>query len=122
MDEYERYRRRKANRQAALRRLGVTNVECLCGETDPLCFDADHIGRRMYDGTVWGRCANCHRKVTARQSSEHPTVGLHPNDPFERMGHAFLGMYEYLSFIAERLRDMAAVMFKLAGKGISIED
>lgn len=121
MDELERYRRRRGVRHQALKRLGVSNIRCLCGETDPTCFDADHIGRRMYDGAVWGRCANCHRKITARQSSEHPTVGLNPGDPFERMGHALLGMYEYLAFIAERLRDMAEVMFKLAGKGIDLE-
>ena len=122
MDDTERYRLRLAKRRQSLKRLGVSNIQCLCGETDPDCFDTDHIGRRMYDGTVWGRCANCHRKITARQSAEHPTVGLHPGDPFERMGHALLGMYEYLSFIAERLRTMAQVMFKLAGKGLTLED
>lgn len=122
MNELERYRHRQAQSWRRLKALGVPNIRCLCGETDPTCFDADHIGRRGYDGTVWGRCANCHRKITARQSSEHPTVGLHAGDPFERMGHMLLGIYEYLSFIAERIRDMAAVMFKLAGKGITIED
>jgi hypothetical protein len=71
---------------------------------------------------MWGRCKNCHAKISARQWSEHPAVGLHPGDPFERMGHSLLGMHEYLLFSAERLRGMADVMFKLAGKGVTIED
>ena len=122
MEELQRYQHRRAVSWRRLKGLGVNNIRCKCGETDPTCFDADHIGRRGYDPTVWGVCANCHRKITARQASEHPKVGLHPGNPFEKMGHSLLGMYEYLSFIAERLRDMAEIMFKLAGKGITLED
>src|ERR1700677_2481599 len=82
MDDLETYRRRRANRHKALRRLGVRNIQCLCGEADPECFDVEHIYRSLFDATVWGMCANCHRKKSARERSEHPTVGLHPGDLF----------------------------------------
>ncbi len=122
MDELEIYRRRAKGKWAALKRLGVTNTHCICGETDPLCFEADHLDRRANSDVVWGVCVNCHRKKSAREQSEHPPVGIHPGDPFEGIGHALLGMHQYLSFIAERLPAMADVMFKLAGKGIVIDD
>jgi hypothetical protein len=122
MDEFERHRLRRVARQAALKRLGVRNVRCVCGETDPLCFEAEHINRRKYDDVVWGCCINCHRKKSARERAEHPTVGLHPGDPFERMAHRFLGAAVYLEFCVEGLRQDAEVMFKLAGREFKIED
>lgn len=122
MDELEIYRRRAKAKQAALKRLGVTNSHCICGQTDPLCFEADHLDRRANGDVVWGCCVNCHRRKSAREQSEHPTVGIHPGDQFEAMGHALLGIHQYLSFIAERMPAMADVMFKLAGKGIVIDD
>ena len=122
MDELERHRLRRVARQDALRRLGVSNVRCACGEDDPLCFEADHVNRRMYDGVCWGCCKNCHAKKSSREQAEHPTVGISPGDPFERMGHRQLGAAMYLSFCIEGLRKDADLMFKLAGKGIVIED
>ena len=122
MDELEIYRRRQKAKWAALKRLGVANVACICGETDPLCFDVEHVFRSSYHDAVWGMCANCHRKKSMREQLEHPPVGVHSGDPFERLGHALLGIYQYLSFIAEHVRTMANFMFKLAGKGIVIED
>lgn len=94
----------------------------ICGQRDPLCFEADHLDRRANGDIVWGACLNCHRRKSAREQSEHPPVGIHPGDPFEGMGHALLGMHQYLSFIAERLPAMAEVMFKLAGQGIIRDD
>lgn len=61
-------------------------------------------------------------KKSRREQLEFPPVGVHPGDPFERMGHALLGIYQYLSFITEHIRRMADFMFKLAGKGIVIEE
>lgn len=122
MDELEIYRRRAAARRAALKRLGVTNVQCICGETNPVCFEADHINRRVYDDVCWGICGNCHRKKSARERLENPQVGLNPGDPYERAGHALLGIRIYLSFIAEELPAMADMMFTLTGKGDVLED
>ena len=121
MDELEIYRRRRAIRQKALRRLGASNVQCLCGETDPVCFEAEHIDRQANSDTVWGMCKNCHAKKSAREMALHPPVGLHPGDPFERMQHALLGMAQYLEFATEQCRSIAEVNSKLAGRGIIID-
>lgn len=110
MDELERYRRRQAQKWKALRRLGVRNVRCACGETDPICFEADHIERRKNSDTVWGLCKNCHAKVTARQMSEHPAVGIGPGDPSEQAHRALLGAADYLEFIVPRLREIAELI------------
>lgn len=121
MDQAELYRRRLAARHSGLRRLKVTNVRCICGETDAVCFEADHLYRRENDPTCWGICVNCHRKRSARGQSEHPPVMPAPVNPFERLGHMLLGVCDYLTFIAGHLREAAEVMFKLAGKRINLE-
>jgi hypothetical protein len=122
MDESESYRRRLASRRRSLRRLGVQNIRCICGETDPVCFEADHIGRRGLDDACWGICVNCHRKRSARADSEHPKVGIAPGDAFERLGHMLLGVRDYLTFIAGHLDEAAELIFRLKGKGIRLDD
>jgi hypothetical protein len=123
MDELEIQRLRLKAKWAGHKRLGVPNVACICGETDPECFEREHVFRSFYDPKiVWGMCTNCHRKKSRRELVEHPPIGVHPGDPFERMGHALLGIYQYLTFIAEHIRHMANFMFKLAGKGIESGD
>jgi hypothetical protein len=122
MDDMERYRRRAAIRQKALKRLGVSNAQCLCGETDPVCFEVEHIDRQAYSDAVWGMCKNCHAKKSARELAIHPPVGMPPGDPFEGMGHALLGMAQYLEFATERCRSIAEAIFKLAGRGIIIDE
>jgi hypothetical protein len=121
-DESERFRRRLAVRRQGLRRLGVRNIRCFCGEDDPMCFEAEHVDRRANSDVVFGVCKNCHAKITARQMSEHPGVGLYAGNPFARMGHRVLGIVDYLTFITDLLREVAAVMFKLAAKGIDLQD
>jgi len=120
MEELEQYRRRVAVRHRSLRRLGVTNVRCICGETDPVCFEADHIYRREHDDACWGICVNCHRRRTARGESEHPPVGMRGNE-LERLGHMLLGAADYQDFIAGHHRAAAEVMFKLADMGVTVE-
>ena len=123
MDELERYRLRQAERQKALRRLGVSNVICsLCGETDPIAFEADHLERRKNSDIVWATCKNCHAKVTARQMSEHPRVGMFAGNRLERMAHALFGAATYLGFISSRLWEIGEALNKLAAKGITLED
>jgi hypothetical protein len=113
MEEQERYRRRLKVRHQALRRLGVTNIQCICGETDPLCFEADHIYRRALDGTCWGICVNCHKKRSARGWSEDPPIRPEPHDPLERIVHLLLGVATYLEFIVAHLRSAAEFLLGL---------
>lgn len=122
MEDSELYRRRLAVRHRGLRRLGVQNVRCICGETDPVCFEADHIYRRDLDHACWGICVNCHRKRSARAESEHPKIGIAPDDLFERQGHLLLGVRDYLTFIAGHLEKSAELMFGLARENSTSND
>ena len=122
MDDLERHRLRQKEKRDSLRRLGVSNIHCVCGEDDPLCFDVEHINRRMFDGVVWGCCANCHRKKSSRERTERPAVGLYGKNRFERAAHRLAGIAEYLSFCAEGLKREEEMMFKLAAQGIDFED
>jgi hypothetical protein len=107
MDDHERHRQRIRVRQAALRRLGCTNIYCICGEDDPTCFEADHIYRRELDGTCWAICKNCHAKRTARGWSEDPPVRHDDRSPEQRLIHLLLGVAHYEEFIAGHLRKAA---------------
>lgn len=122
MDELERYRTRIAARHRALRRLGVHNVQCICGETDPHCFEVEHLERRKNSDVVWGTCKNCHAKITVHQVTEHPEIAFAGSNPIERAGHALLGMVEYLEAITTRLRQIAELLFKLVEMGVYVED
>ncbi len=121
MTDMERLLARQAARRRALNRLGVTNTVCLCGERDPILFEADHIYRRELDGTCWGLCLNCHRRKSSREFTEHPRVGLYGGNFFERRMHAHLGMAIYMELAAEELRKMAELDEKLAKLGIEID-
>lgn len=122
MDDLDRYRRRQAAKWRALRRLGVRNVRCICGQTDPLCFEVEHLERRKHSDTVWGTCKNCHAKITSRQLTEHPPIGPDPENPLQRMAHASWGAADYLEFISSHLREIGEALNKLAKNGITLED
>lgn len=107
MDDAERLRRRMKVRHAALNRLGATNVYCLCGEDDPICFEADHVYRREHDGACWAICCNCHRKRSARGWSEHPPIKRGETSREARIGHLLSGVADYLEFAAGHLRSAA---------------
>jgi hypothetical protein len=121
MDDFERLQKRRRARRAALDRLGATNIYCICGESDPLGFEADHIYRREFDGTCWGICVKHHRTKSSWELSEHPKVGLYGGNPFEWLGHRHLGRAIYLEFCSIEERKDADLMFKLAAKGITFE-
>jgi hypothetical protein len=116
MDEYERYRRMLSRRRAAHRRLGTVEVACMCGETDPDCFEDDHPFRRAFDGTTFQVCKNCHAKKSARERSEDPPIGQGEPNPFERMAHALLGMARYNELSHEHLIRIAGLLFAEAAK------
>jgi len=114
MDDLERYRRRMAVRQRHLKKLGARNVQCICGETDPICFEPDHVFRRKNSPVTWGICKNCHAKKTARDITESPKVGLHPGNLHERQAHALRGIIIYHEFMVGHLREISEELSKLA--------
>jgi hypothetical protein len=120
MDDLDRYRLRQAARWRKLRSLGVRNIRCTCGETDPLCFDLEHVERKRVSDFVWGTCKNCHAKKSVHEGTENPALPPVMN-PIEKAGHALLGMVAYLEAITERLRQIAELLFSLARLGIKLD-
>jgi len=118
MTPEERLRVRRAERRTALRRLGALNVECpWCGETDPLCFEVEHVERKAVSNFVWALCKNCHAKKSSRERSEHPSIQRFVTDPKEKAAHALLGHALYLEAITDRLREIADLLFQDRGPG-----
>jgi len=109
-----------AARWRKLQSLGVRNVRCICGETDPDCFEVEHVERKAGSDFVWGTCKNCHAKKTAHEAAESPTLPRIMN-PIEKAGHALLGIVDYLEAITERLRQIAELLFRLAALGIKLD-
>ena len=118
-DELERFRTRTAERQKTLRRLGVKSICCVeCGETDPDCFEKDHVDGQMHSGALRVMCVCCHRKRTKRQLSEHPAVGPEPRNDFEIGARFLLAEADYHDATGERKRKLADKLLRLAKRGI----
>jgi len=114
MNDEERLRRRRAERRSALRRLGVSNIHCAwCGETDPLCFEVEHVERRAVSDFVWGLCKNCHAKKSSRERSENPPIRLTVRSREKKAAHALLGHAHYFEAITGRLRAVAALLLEI---------
>jgi hypothetical protein len=124
MDDLDRLLIRQAEKQAGLRRLGGKLICCsVCPETDPACFEQDHIYGRKHGPDTRMLCVNCHRKRSARQRTEHPPPGPDPTNPCEIAARFLLGMIDYLEFIIQRLRGVAELLLALAARGfISISE
>ena len=113
MNDEERLRRRRAERRAALRRLGVNTIRCLCGEDDPLCFEVEHVERKAVSNFVWGLCKNCHAKKSSRERSENPPIRRRVRSRERKAAHALLGQAHYLEAMTDRLRAVADLLFEL---------
>lgn len=122
MDDLERYRLRQAAAWKRLRAMGTRNARCLCGETNPLCFEVEHVERRKGSDFVVALCKNCHAIKTSREATENPPLPAVMSNPLERAAHALLGIVFYLEACAERLRQVAELLFKLVAKGITLEE
>jgi len=117
MEELDRYQIRMKSRRHALKRLGVNNIHCICGEDDPHCFEVEHVERRKGSDFVWGTCKNCHAKKTAHEATEGPKLPLSELTSHEKIQHALLGMAEYLEAMTKRLRAVASLVTSLAMPG-----
>lgn len=123
-DELERYRIRTAAKQKALRRLGVKSICCVeCGETDPDCFEKDHVDGQKHSDELRIMCVCCHRKRTKRQQTEHPPPGPNPKNVFEVGARFLLAEADYHDATGEKKRKLADKLLRLAKRGITdIED
>lgn len=119
-DELERLRIKTAERHKTLRRLSVKSICCVeCGETDPICFEKDHVDGQKHSGEMRIMCVCCHRKRTRRQQTEHPPVGADPNNDFEIGARFLLAEADYHDATGERKRKLADKMLRLAKRGIT---
>ena len=122
MDDFERGRLKRELRTARLKRQGVENIGCYCGENDPLCIEVEHPFRRAHDPTVWGICANCHRKKSAWEQRVHPPAQLHIGNPHAQRAHQFLNSSYYLRTMADMLEKAGWSEFELAKRDVTLED
>ena len=122
MDYQERFRLLLEMHRRRLKKRGVLNSRCLCGETDLACFEVEHPYRRAHDNYTYGICCNCHRKKSAWEQVAHPPANLFVGNGYARRAHRYLGMSSYLRSIADRLEEDGERMSKLAEKGLDCED
>jgi len=100
----------------ALRKDGVRNSRCYCGEDNPFTFERDHIAGDKSSDEVIGVCINCHLKRTSRQLTEYPPDTYDPKSPMVVMRNRVRGTIEHQELNALRLRDVEEFLDNLAAK------
>jgi len=96
-------------RQQQLRRLGTQNPRCvICGEADPAVLELHHIAGRKFHDDQAIVCANCHRKLSDRQSDHVPPGCAEPEGLLVKIGHYLLGLADFLVKVVETLRAFGA--------------
>jgi hypothetical protein len=105
MDDYERLLAREKRRRAYFRRLGFTDPKCaICGNTDVLCLEVDHLGGRDFDDGIWLICWTHHLWRTDLQVSEHPAVGPNPKSQAEKGRRVILNAADCSELLSRWLR------------------
>ena len=100
----------------ALRKDGVRNSRCYCGEDNPFTFERDHIAGQKSSDEVIGVCINCHLKRTSRQLTEYPPDNYDPKSPIVVMRNKVRGKIEHLELLTDHLRDLEEFLNNLAAK------
>lgn len=102
-------------RQARLERLGKTDPACVvCGENDDRVLQRHHLAGQGYGDELVPVCANCHYKLSDAQA-DHLGEGRLPGwdegeqePPFlVRLAHYLLGLADFATEVAAKLRDSA---------------
>jgi hypothetical protein len=105
-------------RIAALEKRGFKNPRCLCGESHPLCLEAEHIDGQSFSDEMYPVCRNCHLKRTARQLTEHDGFWLDPKNSWAVVLNKIGGLVDYLEFAVAHLRDVEDILLRFAQVGI----
>jgi len=93
-----------------LRKQGVRNHRCHCGEDNPFCLEADHLAGKKTSKFVIGVCINCHLKRTSRQLTEYPRDSADPQNQWVVMRNTVRGSLEHLELISEGLRPLEKLL------------
>jgi hypothetical protein len=93
-----------------LRKAGLPNNRCHCGEDNPFCLQADHIDGKKSSGRVIGRCVNCHLKRTSRQLTEYHPDKLDVRNRRIVMRNRVRGTIETLELATAGLREVEAFL------------
>jgi len=99
-----------------LRKDGVRNSRCYCGEDNPFTFERDHIAGQKSSDEVIGVCINCHLKRTSRQQTEYPPDNLDPKSPIVVMRNKVRGKIEHNELDNDDLRNLEEFLNNLAAK------
>lgn len=104
---------REQRRQARLERLGELEPACVvCGEDDDRTLQRHHMAGQAYGDDLSTVCANCHYKLSDAQT-DHPGDGL-PAPFLVRLAHYLLGLADFASEVAAKLRDSARELLNAA--------
>jgi hypothetical protein len=99
-----------------LRKDGVANSRCHCGEENPFCMEADHFDGRKSSKRIIGRCINCHLKRTSRQLTEYHPDTSDPKSPPVVMRNRLRGTIETLELAAAGLREVEEFLHNMAAE------
>jgi hypothetical protein len=108
---------------AFLKKDGVKNSRCQCGEDNPFCLQADHLDGRKSSQRVIGLCIICHLKRTSRQLTEYPSDKVDPKNPRIVMRNRVRGTIEHLELAAAGLRSVEEFLHNMeAGQSDSPQE
>lgn len=91
------------------KRLGTRQPICVgCAESDPFCLELHHVAGRKHHEQLSIVCANCHKKLSAKQLS-HPPQSTTPTiaagqQKMETIGRFLVGLADLLAMIVEALK------------------
>jgi hypothetical protein len=105
MNDYGRLIARERRRRAYFRKRGFPDPKCaICGNTDVLWLEEDHLAGRNFGDETWLVCITHHLWRTDLQVSEHPPVGPNPKGQLEKSRRVILNAADSLELLSRWLR------------------
>jgi hypothetical protein len=94
------------------KRLGTRQPICVgCAESDPFCLELHHIAGRKHHALLSIVCANCHKKLSAKQLGHIPPLPIAASSgqlKMETIGRFLVGVADLLALIVAALKDFGA--------------